>query len=293
MNFSLITLLINAGGIGGVRYSPEATAVFNKLSSLTTTEKNAIAAFVDSQVLSGNWDKLTFYQDYELVQTSNIRLDWIGGTNAEIGLLTGLTHIPGKGISFNGSQARGYLSNYNSTLDSGVGNDNLIFGVFLQEARSAADQEYLFGSTAMQLIQRTVASRLDVIGFSGCGLQIGGYATGFLSDKHYTARQYLNGANHSLQLYQESTAIATLASAGTGVRSNVSVYIGGRNDTSGSNNCTIGCVYAASADLNMADFITNRNILRAALAINQSGDLTTESLADLETEDSLVLTTET
>ncbi len=44
---------------GGSSYSATAQAVFaNMPDALTTPVKNAIAAFVDSQVLSGNWNLL-------------------------------------------------------------------------------------------------------------------------------------------------------------------------------------------------------------------------------------------
>lgn len=62
-------LTVSAGSI-----SPEAQAVLDRMTAISVPEQDAIIAFVDSQVASGNWAKLDEFWCYALNGT-----DWLTG----------------------------------------------------------------------------------------------------------------------------------------------------------------------------------------------------------------------
>lgn len=64
--------------VGG--FSPEAQAVINRMTGLTTDEENAIAAFVDAEVLNTNWALIDEFWCFGLVTEANALTGWLNKT---------------------------------------------------------------------------------------------------------------------------------------------------------------------------------------------------------------------
>jgi len=72
------SLLRSSGGGGS--YSPEATAVFTRMSGLTTAEKDIMATFIDAQVTNGNWALVDEYYNFYLQDMNNALVGWLNLT---------------------------------------------------------------------------------------------------------------------------------------------------------------------------------------------------------------------
>lgn len=248
----------------GAAYSPAAQAVFSLMSGLTTGEKDAMAAFIDSQVASGNWDLLGCYQDYELLTFANARIDWKGNFNGEASLVSGTSQVPKQGLAFTGSQTRGFSTGYNPNSDAKWFNNNAIIGCYVRNNGSTDDQRAIIGGSGGTLImwQRTVASRLDFLLINNLSKQAGSHPNGFLSNTHYTVTQRVT---NTIEPFENTTSLGT--ATGTAAKTNTSIFVGGRADGGANFLGTIGCYYAGTGvGFDIANFITNRNILIAALA---------------------------
>ena len=61
-------------------FSPEAQAVINRMTGLTNDEKNAIATFVDAEVLNGNYALYDEFWCYGLTTAANALTGWLTKT---------------------------------------------------------------------------------------------------------------------------------------------------------------------------------------------------------------------
>ena len=98
------------GAIAGIPQEPpgissEARAVFDRMSNLTQTEKDAIEKFVDSQVLSGNWAKMDEFYCFALNNTGN---DWLTGWISHSATIVGAASWSSDGV-VTGSATLAYL----------------------------------------------------------------------------------------------------------------------------------------------------------------------------------------
>ena len=95
-----------------VSFSPEAQAVIDRMTGLTNDEKNAIATFVDAEVLNGNWALIDEFWCFKLITEANSLISW----KTKIATNNGAVH-GGSGFTFNGTNQ--YInSNYNLVNDS-------------------------------------------------------------------------------------------------------------------------------------------------------------------------------
>jgi len=81
-------------------YSAAASAAIIQMAGLSTAWKDIVAAFVDSQVTSGNWAKLRYFQARFMDTEANSLIDWKGVCNA---INNGGVHTPKSGMQYNGS----------------------------------------------------------------------------------------------------------------------------------------------------------------------------------------------
>lgn len=88
---------------GGCTPSVEAAAVLARYSGLTTVESDAICAFVNEQVINGNWALVDECFMFSLFTAANAK---IGMKSHTMTLEEGTeTHVSGRGFSFDGATA--------------------------------------------------------------------------------------------------------------------------------------------------------------------------------------------
>ncbi len=92
-------------------FSPEAQAVIDRMTGLTAGEKNAIAVFVDAEVINGNWALIDEFWCFGLTTEANALKGWFAKTATN----NGATKVS-TGFSFNGTTD--YVdSNFNLNTD--------------------------------------------------------------------------------------------------------------------------------------------------------------------------------
>lgn len=259
--------------IAGASYSAEAQAVFTNIGgALSTSVKNAIAAFVDAEVAAGRWTThLDVFQLYgtALGSESQGLKNWISSsftaTNPN-GHTAGVT-----GYDFSGSGTSGLSTGYNPTTGTKWTSTNAIQGVYVNRNDSTTDQRVLLGftSTANVWFQRTVANRLDFIGTTMNNAptrQITSYPSGW-EQGLWTSRIELDTGNYKQRVFKNGT---DLGAGSTNVTSetNATILLGGINTSANQYDGVISAYYAgAGTGFDVAAFYTNFNTLITALGV--------------------------
>lgn len=84
-------------------YSTEAEAVFSRMTGLVVAEKDAMANFIDAQVINGNWALLDEVFMFSMQTAGNAKIGWKSNSmTLEEGTET---FIVGRGFSFDGLTA--------------------------------------------------------------------------------------------------------------------------------------------------------------------------------------------
>lgn len=256
-------------------YSTEAKAAMIQMSSLPTAWKDIIATFVDSQVASGNWAKLRYFQARFMDNEANSLIDWKGVCNA---INNGGVHTPKSGMQYNGTST--YVNTgFDPSVDGGgiytlndgafgwgiANNDSINTGQLGGVTGSGAVRNYLGqeGTPGTQLAMRinsTTALAYTTDDF-------------FAANARYIARR--NAASGS----GPPTAVALNKNGVdiiTGTTASVSLPGGpmfeGCNDNVGTPSgflpVKVTDAFAMkSVTFDFANFHTNLNILRAAAAL--------------------------
>lgn len=95
-------------------FSPEAQAVIDRMTGLTGNEQNAIATFVDAEVLNGNWDLIDDYFCFALTSEANSLTGFKLKTASKVGTVTHSS----KGFETGDGTIDSYIeSNYNPVSD--------------------------------------------------------------------------------------------------------------------------------------------------------------------------------
>jgi len=244
-------------------YSPTATAVIDRMTSLTTTEKDAIASFVDSQASaeggSGNWELLdNIYLPVFDNETSNLT-GWKNNALVKNGTVT----VQKGGYVFaNAGQldsAVVSLSNYtqNDALAgffSVVGTSDLIEGVF------GIDNGALLSlHSGIDTIRITAAFN------AGSGSITGQPVDDIIDDTIY---HLVRDNSSTYDFYAGGSNLQTISKTTTGVPSGV-LTIGNYQTTGGNQyNGTIGGFWVgAGTGFNVASFDSALRTLLTALSI--------------------------
>lgn len=253
--------------LGGVAsYSADAQAVFALMSSLTPTQKEAMAAFIDGCVSDGNWTLLDVFQFYGLGATDGLKnwksASFIATNPSGYSFATGGIDIPGTG--------NGVLTNYNPTNAAATNwaARNALEMVYVYTNDETTDQDILVGGTGViYTYQRTVASRIDFLSVNGSARQVTGYGSGFVRGL-WTARLVESGLSDTLQVYVDGVDKGTGAGTVT-VERNDTARVGGRSDSATSTFNGIVTLYGAGAGdgFDVPAFSTRLDTMIAALGL--------------------------
>lgn len=255
-------------------YSSEAQTVFTNIGgTLSTSVKNAIAAFVDAEVAAGRWT--TYLDVFQLYGTalgseSQGLKNWISSsftaTNPN-GHTAGVT-----GYDFSGSGTSGVSTGYNPTTGSKWTATNAIQGVYVNRNDSTGDQNILLGFTNTSNVwyQRTIASRLDFLGPTMNSVpvrQITSYPNGWEQGLWTSRLEFESGSSYRQRVYKNGNDLGTLT-AGVPSETNATIFIGGVNSSSTPFDGVISAYYAgAGTGFNISGFYTNFLTLITTLGV--------------------------
>lgn len=255
---------------GGKGFSLEAQTVFALMDSDPTPElKVLMAAFIDSQVVSGNWPKLTpptapglmdCFQFYAMDTAANAVINWIGLASTDALLVNSPVFDPFDGITGNGSTSR-ILTNYTPSVDGVLYlQDDAIMGVWCVDNLNGVTGKYLFGSNAANdvwmvqldnpLVQHRVNSATNTTTVSNL----------FLDNTLYSVKR-VDSAN---QIGIEGTSETSGAVASTGLPT-ADLFVLSRSPTAAAHiNAKVACFYAGAGigfdvtnfESNLSTFIT-------------------------------------
>lgn len=125
-------------------YSAESQAVFARMpDALSTSLKNAMAAFWDSQFAVGNVDKIDYFLFFALNTQANALTDWTGKSNAT--LVNGAVYNLSSNLATDG--VNDYINTgYTPSTSTKITQDNAFYGAFVKQWNHAAGvTKALFG----------------------------------------------------------------------------------------------------------------------------------------------------
>ena len=222
-----------------------------------------MAAFIDSQVASGNWSLIDCFQFYAMDTAANAVIDWKGNSNGT--LINSPTFDAYDFIQTNGSSSR-IDSGFVPSAD-GVNftqNDCLMGVYIISDDDDQANDYYAFGGVATaQLgvlyfqVANSLRYRVNASAVSTTAI------TSFNANKLYSIGRENSSAIQ--KLYEGSTQVDSEADASSGICSE-EISIGCRNANATRKDFMAGkyvCYYAAAGNGNfdLADFNTNLNTL--------------------------------
>ena len=244
-------------GTSGTVYSADAQSVFNKMTGLTTDEKDIMAAFVDSQVTSGNLALMDFFESHRLQLEANALISWVGAFSSTA--VNAPTYTAGAGFAYNGTTQ--YLqSGFNCNTDGvnfTTGDAAFIAG--LETFTSGA----VMGTSISTILNRMVSSAIAITTAQARGLAnvitsntiVHYERTGAVEQKHW-----IDGV------------LKETKSGGQNVINNLDTFIGAENDdgvaisflNGGTNSVMIGA--GSTGGFDHLDYYTNLDIMNTALA---------------------------
>lgn len=206
-------------------YSVDAQAVFTNMpDALTISDKNAIADFVDGQVIAGNWDNIIDFVRFDLNTINNSQAGWKGVIDATI--------VNCDWFKYDAVQSRGVTGSYVRTgiIPSVIGSlNNFGIGATIKEMRgtnavllgalqaAASERQFLLSETTGTLVRYLVNSTTSVTTTASLG---------FLDYSNYSADR--TGA--ALQrVIKDGVSLATNTNASGGL-SQIEVYMFARNN---------------------------------------------------------------
>lgn len=260
--------------IGGASYSAEAQAVFTNIGgTLSTSVKNAIAAFVDAEVAAGRWTThLDVFQLYgtALGSESQGLKNWISSSYTAQN--NDSYTASANGYLMNTVNHKGVATNYNPTTGTKWTQTNAIHGVYVNRNDSTTDQRVLLGYTSNNMwYQRTVASRLDFLapGMNNLNVcQVAGYANGYTQGL-YTSVQEISGGgpNYLQRIYVNGSSVGT-GTASLPTELNQSILVGGIGGTGAPFQGILSCYFAgAGTGFSVSGFYTNFLTLITTLGV--------------------------
>lgn len=253
--------LINAS------YSAEALAVFALMpDALPTSTKNAMAAFIDSQVTVGNWSKIEEFQFYGLNTEANALKGWKGKANAT--LVNGAIFNTGSNVQTDG---------VNDHLDTGftpstaavITQNNSQYGVWVKEwNHTASVSKALFGcldgTRYNQLFEGSSNNLLRTVNSNNSPVSYTGESVFAANSLYCMAR----GLSTTSILLKNGNVVASDSQTSTGLPTRV-LTIGARNNNGSFDSfasakyiCFVACQYTSFAQ---ADFYSNLQTLITAL----------------------------
>ncbi len=240
-------------------FSSEAQAVFDLMDTDPDPAlKILMATFIDSQVLSGNFALMDFFQFYAMDTAANAVINWIG--NYSNGLLVNSpTFDAFDGIT--GDGATEYIdTQYNPTNDGvNVGQDDIQVGVWVVDNLDGAGEQFLFGGSTLIRVKQQATPRLQ--GALSTASFNTFQANLFLDNTLYTIKR-VDALN---QIGIENSAEISAAQASTGVET---VDIKVLKGQAGNINAKVACGYAAGAvGFNTTNFHSNLSTFITAAAL--------------------------
>lgn len=276
INVNANMIITNSYNHAAGGYSPAALDVFTNIGgSLSDPVKDAIAAFVDAEVLGGRWtNHLDVFQLWGTALGSEAQglRNWIQddfhATNPKPETATI------NGYDMSGSGVGGIITGYNPTNGAKWTATNAMHGIYVNRRDSTGDQRTIMGNgsgaASTLWTQRTVASRLDFnnVGMNNVGtLQISGYPNGF-NQGLYTSVLEFSVSNYRQRVYENGVSIGTPGAPAASTELNFTIRVGGRGDSSNPWDGVLSVYFAGAGNgFNVADFYTNLNTLLIALGV--------------------------
>lgn len=230
-------------------YSEEAQAVFDRMSTpLTTSLKNAYAAFIDSQVASLNHEKqIKFFYAANNNQDNSLK-DWFGGTDAS---LNGNAYwTPFSDWYTQGAVGDFINTNFIPNNIAAFDLNDCAFSVFVKFNNSTGTGSKNLGgclepTTTRQILISQSGSSTTNIGVRMNGSTILNYTpTGAPNGvfKNHALYTVVRTSATRIALYENGVQVAESLANAVGTKSTVTVYIGGRNNN-GTHEGAIDCSY--------------------------------------------------
>lgn len=252
---------------GGKGFSLEAQAAFALMDSDPPPELKVImAAFIDSQVLSGNWPKLKppispglmdCFQFYAMDTAANAVVNWIGDFSNGL-LVNSPTLDPFDGITGDGITQH-INTQYNPTVDGvNISQDNLMAGVFVVDNLDTTSLVFLFGFDAAVdfTMQQQDTPRVR---FKANDITVRNFGSDFFLDNTlYSAERHLSSAKRIR--VNGANEVFVVASTGL-VNGDFQVLaVNAANNI----NAKVACFYASASTVGGFDydgFLTDLNTL--------------------------------
>lgn len=261
-----------AGPLGGlilkptVTFSAEAQAVIDLMTGLTGTEKNAIATFVDAEVLNGNWNSnYDEFYCFGLVTEANALVGWKGIKTATNNGATKTAN----GFVFDGT-SDWINSNWAPSVDGVKFTlDDALSGVFLYDGASLATNDLLFGTndTVKGARVRINHSSANQLKWAVNNNTVVGNKTFKDSNISYMVARL---ATNSARLYENAIIIETTAGISTAL-ADFSIAIAARNQDDVIGNfalCTLSSfIVGSQIGFDHSGFNTNLNTLLTDLGV--------------------------
>lgn len=259
--------------MGERSYSDEAQEVFARMSTpLTPALKNAYADFIDSQVASGNWDKILAFCYAGSNTQANSLTDWKGlitptlngdshwtpysdwYTQGTSGDFIGTGFIPNDVAAFGLNDAgAGFMIKFNNSINSG---SKIALGVL--EATNTRQIGITQSGTAGTSITCRINSLNTLTGTDANGC--------FDNNSLYTIAR-TSAVN--VDLYKNGVSIASSGANTSGGKATIEVYLGARNNAGTSEtfiDASYKCFFFIQAvGFNHQNFYDNLVILNAAV----------------------------
>jgi len=198
-------------------YSKEATGVIASLiDDISTTRKNLIAAFVDSQVTAGNYYLFNTLQLFKTTTINNIYVDWaMVGVSLDTPALAG-TFNANSDFQFNGSSDAFGMGWHNS---DGIATQNdIIFGAKVKTNNTATGTlstligKQLSSGQPISIIRQNASGNISFFVHDQTQTFATGSNTVLNNDTLYSA--YRSGTTKGLYINKTLNTSATVASTG-------------------------------------------------------------------------------
>ncbi len=249
----------------GVAFSATAQAVFDLMNTDPPLAlKTIMAAFIDSQVASGNWDFLDCFQFYGMDTEANALIDWIG-TSDGINV-NGTTFVANNFFSPDGVTK--FINSGFQPLTDGTNfvQDSGLMGAYLVAHRS--DGSLATGLQAAGGVRRTQIRETagDIVWSINDGTN---NPSGdiYIDESFYLARR--TGVANS-ELFRNGVSISTNVTVSISIH-DFAIYVGAQNNggsTTFPMDCDLSCfVVGGNNSFDQEDFFDNLLIMLQTLGI--------------------------
>lgn len=247
---------------GSSPYSAKAQAVINRMSGLTTSQKDAIAAFVDNLDATGDYDYIKdFWMFKGLGSEANSLKGWKGSLGSTDGSPTWNNSI---GFSFDTTN---YVdTGYNPDTHGDTVTSQLISLGVGDNRITSGSSPYLFGSTGgasefTGLIDESAGS--IKLNWGGDSLTVA--ATNTASNKRYTGK----GTASDLEILDGTISLGTKGSAPTGGNgfANVNYSIAYASSIVSKADIDAEMFLVANPAISLSNFLTELDTLETSLGV--------------------------